>query len=89
MWYVLPKIRAELARLLVKRGLNQNEAAERLGITASAVSQYLHKKRGEKTILSAREQKMLEKSAEKLEKASNEKTIANIICKCCKAHSSR
>ena len=84
MWYVLPRIRAELARLLIKRGLSQKEAAERLGITPAAVSQYLHKKRGENANLSASEQKTLEKAAGELEKAANEKTIARLICQCCK-----
>ncbi len=46
VWYVIPTIRAELAKELVKMGMSQKEIAERLGITQSAVSQYIKDKRG-------------------------------------------
>lgn len=49
VWYVLPSIRSELAKDLVKLGLSQKEVSERLGITQAAVSQYANEKRG-KTI---------------------------------------
>ena len=46
VWYVLPSIRSELAKELVKLGLSQKEVSERLGITPAAVSQYVNEKRG-------------------------------------------
>ena len=46
VWYVIPTIRAELAKELIKLGLSQKEVSERLGITQSAVSQYVKDKRG-------------------------------------------
>ena len=46
VWYVLPTIRAELTKELVKMGMSQKEISERLGITQSAVSQYIKDKRG-------------------------------------------
>ncbi|NYT00165.1 MAG: helix-turn-helix domain-containing protein [Methanocellales archaeon] len=46
VWYVLPIIRSELAKELVKLGLSQKEVSKRLGITQAAVSQYLNDKRG-------------------------------------------
>ena len=46
VWYVIPTIRAELAKELVKMGMSQKEIAERLGITQTAVSQYIKDKRG-------------------------------------------
>ncbi len=46
VWYVLPGIRAELARELIKLGLSQKEVSRKLGITPAAVSQYMAKKRG-------------------------------------------
>lgn len=46
VWYVIPTIRAELAKELVKMGMSQKDIAERLGITQSAVSQYIKDKRG-------------------------------------------
>lgn len=46
IWVVLPSIRAAIAEELVKRGLAQREISDILGITPSAVSQYVSKKRG-------------------------------------------
>jgi predicted transcriptional regulator len=47
LWNGIPTIRKELAETLIKEfGLSQKEAAEKLGITPSAVCQYLSKKRG-------------------------------------------
>ena len=46
VWYVIPTIRAELAKELVKMGMSQKEISTRLGITQSAVSQYIKDKRG-------------------------------------------
>ena len=47
IWNGIPAIRKELAETLIKQfGLNQREAAEKLGLTPSAICQYLSKKRG-------------------------------------------
>ena len=45
VWYVLPSIRRELAKELVKYNLTQREISSKLNITESAVSQYLREKR--------------------------------------------
>ncbi len=45
VWYILPAIRRELAGILKKK-FSQREVAQILGITPSAVSQYVNKKRG-------------------------------------------
>ncbi|MBI4175979.1 MAG: helix-turn-helix domain-containing protein [Candidatus Aenigmarchaeota archaeon] len=50
-WYIIPAIRRELARELVKRGLSQRAVAARLGITESAISQYIKDKRATKVAL--------------------------------------
>ena len=48
VWYLLPLIRKEFAKSLIKDyGLTQRKAAEKLGITEAAVSQYVSKKRGD------------------------------------------
>lgn len=44
--YVLPVLRRELAKQMIKLGLSQKDAAKKLGITEAAVSQYFKKKRG-------------------------------------------
>ncbi len=46
VWHILPAIRSEVAKELVKCGLSQKEISERLGITQPAVSQYVTSKRG-------------------------------------------
>ena len=46
LWYVIPYIRASLARKLDKLGLNQDEIADKLDISQAAVSQYINGKRG-------------------------------------------
>lgn len=46
IWYILPYIRAGLARELANLGLTQEEIAEELGLTQAAVSQYKRGKRG-------------------------------------------
>jgi uncharacterized protein len=47
LWHILPAIRKEFARGLMKNyGLNQEQVAELLGITPAAVCQYLSNKRG-------------------------------------------
>lgn len=46
VWYIIPSIRRELAKALVaEEGLSQKKAAELLGITKSAVTQYLNSRR--------------------------------------------
>lgn len=46
VWYIIPSIRRELALELVKIGMNQKQAAEALGVTTAAISQYKSEKRG-------------------------------------------
>lgn len=45
-WYVIPSIRRRFVELMVKKGLSQKETARKLGLTDSAVSQYMSGKRG-------------------------------------------
>src|SRR3989344_2444797 len=46
VWYLLPSLRKELTKVLIKDGgLSQKQTADLLGITESAVSQYLKSKR--------------------------------------------
>lgn len=46
VWYVIPTIRSELAKELLKLGMKQKEISELLDITQPAVSQYISDKRG-------------------------------------------
>jgi predicted transcriptional regulator len=67
VWFTLPIIRKEFAQCLVKdHGLTQRKTAEKLGITESAVSQYISKKRGDFKIQDSSVQKEIKKSAQRI-----------------------
>ena len=44
VWYVLPSIRRELARIMIEKGIAQKQIAMMLGVTEPAVTQYKLKK---------------------------------------------
>ena len=44
VWYVIPTIRSELAKALLKLGMKQKQISELLDITQPAVSQYISDK---------------------------------------------
>lgn len=46
--YVLPALRAKVAKELMARGYKMREVARMLGLTQAAVSQYMSSKRGQK-----------------------------------------
>jgi hypothetical protein len=72
--YILPAIRAKLAQELVeKHGFKSKDAAEKLGLTQAAISQYISSKRGQQGM------EILEKStgAKKIMDELIEKIITN------------
>jgi len=83
IWYVLPRIRADLARELVKKGMSQNKIAERLGITPAAISQYLHKKRGGRIEITTGYKRNIVKAAKEIRKTKDSNKISKLICQCC------
>jgi hypothetical protein len=48
VWYVLPAIRREMCKELISQGFTQRKAAQVLGVTEAAVSQYVSSKRASK-----------------------------------------
>lgn len=67
VWFTLPIIRKEFAQCLVKdHGFTQRKAAEKLGITESAVSQYLTKKRGDSRIKDSTIREEITKSVQRI-----------------------
>ena len=67
VWYLIPALRRGLAKIFVEDyGLTQKKSAEILGITNSAISQYLSSKRGGKINFTEKETKEIKKSAEKI-----------------------
>ncbi len=65
VWYLIPAIRKELAISLYNLGLKQKNIAELLGLTPSAISQYLKEKRGKQN-LKDEFKLMIEESAKEL-----------------------
>ena len=67
VWYLIPAIRRELTKFFIKKHeLTQKQVAEILGLTESAVSQYLKGKRAEELKFNASEVKIIEKYADKI-----------------------
>lgn len=69
VWYTIPAIRKEIAEILVKKyELTMEKAAEILGVSKAAVSQYLSRKRADKAKFPKKIKKEIEKSADLLVK---------------------
>ena len=89
LWYVLPLIRKGLARELVKsHGMTQAAVARKLSITDAAVSQYLSGKRASADPYITFILPEMNKSAAKIAKAKDGKSIQKEICRLCKLVSS-
>ncbi len=78
VWYVIPAIRKELAKLLVKKHeMSYEKAGELIGVTKAAVSQYISNKRANKLKLTEGIKKEVEKSADIIVK-DNKKSVLEI-----------
>ena len=67
VFYLIPALRKELAQVFVsEHKLSQRDAAGILGLTESAVSQYLKDKRASGITFSAEEKKIVAEGAEKI-----------------------
>jgi len=44
-WYIIPTVRREFVKELIRQGLSQKKAAQKLGLTEAAVSNYMKDKR--------------------------------------------
>lgn len=64
VWYVLPTIRRELARAMIKKGVMQKDVAKILGVTEASISHYLKDKRGKRIKLSKRVKEEIKRSAD-------------------------
>lgn len=84
VWYILPFIRKEIAKNLIENHeLTQRQAAKKLGLTESAVSQYLSNKRGDIDIPSKKIEKEIEKSAHLISN-NGVSTVIPELCRICK-----
>lgn len=66
VWYVIPAIRRELAKAMLAKGLKQNQIAIALGITKSAINQYLKQKRAKDVQFSKETLEEIKKSADSI-----------------------
>ncbi len=78
VWYIIPAIRRELAKVLLKHKLKQKEIAKILGITEAAISQYLHKKRAQEIKFPKSMKKEFEIAAKAIIK-NNKKAVSEIL----------
>ena len=84
LWNLLPSVRHEIAISMINDfGLNQKEAAAKLGITPAAVCMYLSEKRGKSNIKDETILKEIKKSAENIIKDKNIDLIEE-TCRLCK-----
>lgn len=75
VWYLLPALRKELSKTFINDyKLTQKESAEILGLTESAVSQYLSSKRAKELEFSRNEVSLIKKTAKKIIKDRNNAT---------------
>lgn len=78
VWYIIPTIRKELSKILTEKyKLTFEKTGEILGITKSAISQYLKSKRANVVKLPSRIRKEIEKSAKLI--VENNKLAVNEI----------
>lgn len=67
VWYLIPGIRRELAKFLIEKySMSQKQISEILGITESAVSQYIKEKRGSEMKFDEGELQLIEDAARKI-----------------------
>lgn len=89
VWHGLPVLRKEIAKSMIDNfGLSQKEAAEKLGISSPAVSQYLSGKRGNVDITDMEILDEINKSAKRIIK-SGEKVSISETCRLCKIFSQK
>lgn len=85
VWYVIPAVRSELAKELLKLGMKQKEISKLLDITQPAVSQYISDKRGHGVKFNEEIQALVKEFAEDLsEGRATERDIVPRTCQICK-----
>lgn len=83
--FILPTLRAELAKMLMNEyGMSRGKVADALGISRSAVSQYLMDKRGIGVDLSPPIYGLLKNLAEMMSSKMDRDMITRAFCEMCK-----
>jgi len=80
-WYILPAVRkAIVLEMTKKHKLKQKQAAEKLGVTEAAVSQYISGKRGYDVVFDKKTRNIIKKSAKRICEGANVISELNRIC---------
>jgi predicted transcriptional regulator len=66
LYYVIPAIRKEFAKIMISKGLSQKQVAGKLNITEAAVSQYMKSKRATEKVDFSSIEKEMEKSVDRI-----------------------
>ena len=83
VWEILPIIRKEFAKSLIKNhGMTQRKAAEKLGLTEASISRYVSDKRGKIKKLNKNLMKEIQKSTSRICKGNN-LILVEEICRIC------
>ena len=61
-WYIIPAIRREFVKEMIRQGLSQKQSADRLGLTEAAVSNYMKDKRASEIKLNENIRQMIKGS---------------------------
>jgi hypothetical protein len=80
-WYILPSIRRELTKIMIKKGYKRKEIAKILGISEASVTHYLKSKRGNRYKFKEDELNEIEKVVDKLIKNNSNLTLET--CRLC------
>jgi len=83
VWYVIPALRREFSKFMLKKGLKQREIAKKLGIAESAVSHYIKSIRGKEVKFDRKIEKEIKKAVDRVmkNKASVMQEMQNMIMK--------
>ncbi len=75
VWYILPAIRKEFAKVMIEKGLNQKETAKKLHLTEPAISQYLKDKRAKEIKFNPKVKAEIKKSVDNILKDSSTQVL--------------
>jgi predicted transcriptional regulator len=87
---VLPSVKAAMAReIITNRGLNEQQTAELLGLSQSAVSRYVNKERGNKLLTLENSTEILalinQMVAVLIKEPNNKSEVLELFCQTCQA----
>jgi predicted transcriptional regulator len=85
VWYLIPAIRRELAKAMLKEGRTQKAIAKTLGVTEPAVSQYMKSKRAAEVKFSSDVSIEIKEAARRVAGGGSVVAEMQNICRLCKA----